>query len=75
MAPKERSMNRKEVQAALGELMALQDWSQVELARQLDASESAVCRWVKGERLPSATTRKFIRNLLAQARSEAKQPA
>ena len=58
------------------ELMEIKGWNQAELARQLDLSEGAITRWLKGEHLPMGPTRILLRLWLAEARRKARrQPA
>ncbi len=63
-------MNAQEI----AELMHLMGWSQVEMARELNADESTVSRWLNGIQKPSGTASKFMRRLLDEARST-KPPA
>jgi DNA-binding transcriptional regulator YiaG len=62
-----KPMNCKEIR----ELMTLKGWSQAELARHLDLSEAAVCRWFRDAQKPTGPARILMRQWLA----EAKQPA
>lgn len=81
MTHRERCMTKREVQEALSELIVLRkrtdpDYGQLDLAAELEASESAICRWLKGDRMPNAPARKLIRMLLHEVRNGAAgQPA
>lgn len=58
------------------ELMKLKGWTQAQLARELDLSEGAICRWFRGDHSPTGPTRILLRQWLTQARDESrKQPA
>lgn len=52
-------------------LMTLKGWSQAELARRLDLSEAAVCRWFRDDQKPTGPARILMRQWLA----ESDQPA
>jgi hypothetical protein len=69
------SMTPQEVR----ELLRLKNWSQGELARQLEVQSSTVGRWLKGG-LIAGPTKVILRAWLAQAREQKvgrkkKQPA
>lgn len=51
------------------ELMRLNGWTQVELAKKLDMSEAGVSRWLSGEREPAGPARILMRQWLESARA------
>lgn len=72
MVKRDRRMNMKEV----SELMKLKGWSQADLARELEMSRAAICRWFGGEQQPTGPARILMRQWLSAAREESrKQPA
>jgi DNA-binding transcriptional regulator YiaG len=60
--------------AEIQELLKLKGWSQVELSRRLDMSESTVCLWLSGRRHPIGAASTLMNMWLAGARQDAKKP-
>ena len=54
----------------IAELMRLKGWSQAQLARELDISESSISRWFSGKQNPTGPTRILLREWLARAKGE-----
>lgn len=68
-----KKRNRITMKREILELMELEGWNQARLAREIGVTESAVWRWIEGERVPGGATQKFLEKLLAEARLQPKR--
>lgn len=64
-----KKMTAPEIQ----ELLTLKNWSKSKLASELDLSEHAVYKWLKGQREATGPAALLMHQMLAEARAEAAQ--
>ncbi len=54
----------------ISELLRLKGWTQAQLARELQISPAAVCRWREGDRTPGKPAVILMRQWLTQAKEK-----